>query len=456
MSCVYVHINNINNKKYIGFSKHNNPEQRWGIEGSGYIGQKFYIEGISQFGWSNFTHKLLIKDIPNTLAQTLEYLLIEKLDLINSGYNEDKGTFYEDDKNTAYNLLSNLLKQIDDNQTSTLQTLNDIVSSKYTATTVNYRLEYLYNLYQIGRINTKLDCQREYVWDEPRQQGMWDTLLYGHRIPEIHAIRRIDGTYDIIDGKQRLLTLMKILNNEIPIKRASASEEIKKYMTNINKGVLYFKELDENLQNRIYDKEIAMAEYTNVDENTLVTLFQKLNAGRPLSEFQKCIANNIIVRIRYTEHFENNDFIIKLFSPAELSSNEDEVMLVRMLSSLNCGDINNIDNLQQRELSKIIAQMDIQTLVATREKLNNIIKELQQLNITPEELRIINKTWYPVLFKFFDEEIPLQLKPHFKKFIPNIIIPPQRGRESTRRESISRFESIQNDWKNYCLKNCLI
>lgn len=455
MSCIYVHTNKINNKKYIGFSKHDDAETRWGTNGAGYENQKFYTEGILPFGWDNFEHRILIKDIPVSLGKTLEYLLIEKLDLINNGYNEDKGQCFETDKTTALNMLDNLIKliQTSDGQTG-LQTLEDIIDIKYNSTTVRYRLEYMLDLYNNNRLITKLDCQREYVWDEPRQQGMWDTLLYGHRIPEMHAIRRPDGTYEIIDGKQRLLTLMKILNNEIPLKRNSASEEIKTYMNNNGIATLYFKELPQSLKNKIYEKEISVAEYTGVDEKTLVILFQKLNAGKPLSEFQKCIANNIIVRIRYTEHFEENTFITQLFSSSELSSNEDEVLLVRLLSTLNCGDIDNVDNLQQRELNKIIERMDVQSLVSTREKINAIINNFMELGITSKDLNIINKTWYPALFKFFHEELDEENKKYFKDFISKINIPPQRGRESTKRETKERYLSIKKDWNNY-LKSLL-
>lgn len=450
VSCVYVHINKINNKKYVGFSKNDDAASRWGIDGIGYENQRFYTEGILPFGWDNFEHKILIKDIPTSLGKTLEYLLIEKLDLINEGYNDDKGQYFETDKETALKLLDNLIKLIQTNEKSMgLQSLEDIINISYNSTTVRYRLEYILDLYNNNRLITKLDCQREYVWDEPRQQGMWDTLLYGHRIPEMHAVRKPDGTYEIIDGKQRLLTLMKILNNEIPLKRNFASEEIKTYLTNIGTASLFFKDLPISLKNKIYEKEISVAEYTGVDEQTLVILFQKLNAGKPLSEFQKCIANNIIVRIRYTEHFEENPFITNLFTNTELSSNEDEIFLVRLLSTLNCGDIENVDNLQQRELSKIIERMNVQLLVKTREKINTIINDFKELDITPSDLSIINKTWYPVLFKFFNEEINENNKHYFKNFIPKIIIPPQRGRESTRRETQTRYESIKKDWLNY-------
>lgn len=450
MSSVYVHINKINNKKYIGFSKHDDPNIRWGNNGSGYMGQRLYSEGISTFGWDNFDHIVLINEIPTSLAKTVENLLIEKLESIENGYNEDKGTICESDYDIALSLLPNLLNKINTNQNKiNIKSLNDIVEAKYSSTTVSYRLEYIYNLYKIGRINTNLDCQREYVWDEPRQQGMWDTLLYGHRIPEIHAVKKSNGIYEIIDGKQRLLTLMKILNNEIPLKRGNASSEIKQYMLNTNVASLYFKDIDEQTKNKIYDKEISMAEYSNVDDNTLVVLFQKLNAGKPLSEFQKCIANNIIVRIRYTEYFENSDFIPKLFSSAELSSNEDEILLIRLLSTLNCDDITNVDSLVQRELNKIIERMDIKTLSITRNKIINIIKEFKNLSISPNDLKIINKTWYPILFKFFSEEVEDNLKYLFKDFISYIQIPPQRGQESSKTITINRYNSIKKDWLNY-------
>ena len=225
--------------------------------------------------------------------------------------------------------------------------------------------------------------------------------------------------------------------------------EIKQYMLNTNVASLYFKDIDEQTKNKIYDKEISMAEYSNVDDNTLVVLFQKLNAGKPLSEFQKCIANNIIVRIRYTEYFENSDFIPKLFSSAELSSNEDEILLIRLLSTLNCGDITNVDSLVQRELNKIIERMDIKTLSITRNKIINIIKEFKNLSISPNDLKIINKTWYPILFKFFSEEVEDNLKYLFKGFISYIQIPPQRGQESSKTITINRYNSIKKDWLNY-------
>jgi hypothetical protein len=278
---------------------------------------------------------------------------------------------------------------------------------------------------------------------------MWDTLLYGHRIPEIHAVRQPDGSYDIIDGKQRLLTLMKILDNEIPLKRASASDEVRTYLENNNISKIFFKDLSKESKNKLYNTSLSVAEYSNVNEDILVILFQKLNAGKPLTEFQKCIANNILVRTRYTDAFEKNPFLLGLFTDKEIGKNEDEIMLVRLLSSLNCGAIEDLDGLEQRNLYKIIEKVDLKSLIKTREMVFSIIDDMTKLGITSEDVRIINKTWYPLLFKFFNEEVSPDLRKYFKDFLPKIKIPAQRGQESSKAQCIQRYNSILSDWEDY-------
>lgn len=58
MATIYIHINKINNKKYVGITK-TSAERRWGLEGENYQGQSFYEKGIVPFGWGNFEHMIL-------------------------------------------------------------------------------------------------------------------------------------------------------------------------------------------------------------------------------------------------------------------------------------------------------------------------------------------------------------------------------------------------------------
>ena len=79
-----------------------------------------------------------------------------------------------------------------------------------------------------------------------------------------------------------------------------------------------------------------------------------------------------------------------------------------------------------------------------------IIEDLKKIGITSKELSRINKTWYPLFFKFFDEGVPSHLKMHFKDFIPEIRIPAQRGQESSKTQCKQRYYSIVSDWEKFC------
>ena len=59
--CVYKHTNKTNGKVYIGKTCRK-PEYRWN-EGKGYIYQRHFWNAINKYGWDNFEHEILIKDL---------------------------------------------------------------------------------------------------------------------------------------------------------------------------------------------------------------------------------------------------------------------------------------------------------------------------------------------------------------------------------------------------------
>lgn len=88
---VYCHINNINNKKYIGITCQT-PEQRF-RNGKGYKSSKYFNSAIIKYGWENFTHTILFKHLSEKEAKTKEIELIAKYKTNNSnfGYNITPG-----------------------------------------------------------------------------------------------------------------------------------------------------------------------------------------------------------------------------------------------------------------------------------------------------------------------------------------------------------------------------
>ena len=87
---VYMHINKINNKKYIGITCQK-ANERW-RNGKGYkIGH--FKKAIDKYGWDNFEHIILFDNLTKEEACNKEYELIKKYDTTNplKGYNSCDG-----------------------------------------------------------------------------------------------------------------------------------------------------------------------------------------------------------------------------------------------------------------------------------------------------------------------------------------------------------------------------
>ena len=89
---VYCHTNKINNKKYIGITNQK-PSRRWGKDGYGYHVQLKFWRAIQKYGWDNFEHEILYKNLSSDDAEKLEIELIAKYDTTNNkfGYNVSIG-----------------------------------------------------------------------------------------------------------------------------------------------------------------------------------------------------------------------------------------------------------------------------------------------------------------------------------------------------------------------------
>ena len=92
--CVYIHINKINNKKYVGITK-TSLARRWGKNGSTYIRDKSSVFGraIEKYGWENFDHDIFATNLNKERACALEIMLIGTLRTQDSmyGYNVQPG-----------------------------------------------------------------------------------------------------------------------------------------------------------------------------------------------------------------------------------------------------------------------------------------------------------------------------------------------------------------------------
>ena len=88
---VYMHVNRINDKKYIGIT-YQKPEKRW-KNGYGYRNNSHFFNAIEKYGWDMFDHKILFTNLTKEEAEQKEIELIAKYKTNQRefGYNIDNG-----------------------------------------------------------------------------------------------------------------------------------------------------------------------------------------------------------------------------------------------------------------------------------------------------------------------------------------------------------------------------
>ncbi|MBQ3580167.1 MAG: hypothetical protein II975_04140 [Bacteroidales bacterium] len=98
---VYKHTNLINGKVYIG-KCYRKPSYRWGIDGSGYlrcskghnkVDQRHFASAIKKYGWDNFKHEVLFKNLTADEASHYEIMMIKNYESNkpSKGYNMTTG-----------------------------------------------------------------------------------------------------------------------------------------------------------------------------------------------------------------------------------------------------------------------------------------------------------------------------------------------------------------------------
>ncbi|MCM3358652.1 DUF262 domain-containing protein [Psychrobacillus sp. MER TA 171] len=120
------------------------------------------------------------------------------------------------------------------------------------------------------------DFQRELVWDPRRKSRFIESILLGYPIPGMFFTDLERGKMLIIDGQQRINTLVEFLNNELRILRR---DDI-----NPKWRGKFFRDLDEDSQRRLRSTNIRASVFQilsdDQDKNiALYSLFERINTG---------------------------------------------------------------------------------------------------------------------------------------------------------------------------------
>lgn len=74
--------------------------------------------------------------------------------------------------------------------------------------TYDLSVKELLSMVNDGLINIAPEYQRQFRWDVERQSSLVESLFLGIPVPSLFMATNVDGTWEVIDGVQRLSTMI--------------------------------------------------------------------------------------------------------------------------------------------------------------------------------------------------------------------------------------------------------
>jgi hypothetical protein len=131
------------------------------------------------------------------------------------------------------------------------------------------------------QINIAPDYQRRFVWDVARQSQLVESIL-GIPIPSLFMATNEDSTWEVIDGLQRLTTLVNFVSPSLPSNGHSSNTTLKlkglEKVPSLNGAG--FDDLPTNLQLNFLTRPIRITVLNDLsDFQVRFDLFERLNTG---------------------------------------------------------------------------------------------------------------------------------------------------------------------------------
>lgn len=64
-----------------------------------------------------------------------------------------------------------------------------------------------------GKLDVRPEYQREYVYDDKKRDSVINTILKNFPLNIMYFVDRKDGTYEVLDGQQRIISICRYATN---------------------------------------------------------------------------------------------------------------------------------------------------------------------------------------------------------------------------------------------------
>lgn len=176
---------------------------------------------------------------------------------------------------------------------------------KYRANKKTWVVNNFIKRWKNNEINFNNPIQRGIVWNNKDRSLYIHSLLYDILIyQKPFLISKKENGYDVLDGKQRGMTLLKYTNNEFALTGLENEPLIMIKGEPYQINGKYFKQLPEKLQMDILDFEIEIAMLEDAPVEIEALFFERSNSGRAMTKIDMARSKNRDMTIikKITEH----------------------------------------------------------------------------------------------------------------------------------------------------------
>lgn len=161
-------------------------------------------------------------------------------------------------------------------------------SSQIRFEVIDFSAGELVRLHEDGEIQIQPAFQRMFRWSQAQQSRLIESMLLGLPVPQIVLFQRADGVLELIDGLQRVSSLIRFISGKTPL--AAAEEQPQNtildgcdVLTSLNGKV--YADLPSVLQLELRRKSLRAIVIRRTNDPSLrYEMFKRLNAGGSSAE----------------------------------------------------------------------------------------------------------------------------------------------------------------------------
>ena len=285
------------------------------------------------------------------------------------------------------------------------------------------------NLYKDGELNVHPEFQRFFRWDEEQKTKLIESILLGIPIPPIFVSQKLNGIWDVIDGQQRLSTIlqfMQVLKDDRGVDAEPLVLMGTKFLPSLKNVIWNNENLFSSEQKINFKREklnFTIIKETSEQDLSKYEMFQRLNTGGTHLSAQE-IRNCLMLMINKSVYelineLHDNEFFktCRPITDKQLEEQYDLELIVRFLLYvffpndflINIDKSRSMDLLLTEELEKYavnIGNTEIQNIKGKFNRIFTLLSEVLGEDVFKKYSKDEDKFKGAVLIAAFEAIIP--------------------------------------------------